>query len=76
MIIQEIISRPLVEDKLQSDALNDVQDEWFTLNELPVINPRDIALLKDLKDYPLPYVDSIDRQGTLQITFSRPIANC
>lgn len=46
------------------------------MNDLPLINPRDIVILRDLKDYPLPYIESIDRKGNIRVTFSRPIANC
>ena len=41
-----------------------------------MINPRDIELLREMKDYPLPFVDAIDRRGRLTVSFSREIADC
>ena len=53
-----------------------MEGSFITENTLPVVRPHDVEILRGLKEYPLPYVESIDRSGKIVVRFSRAIANC
>jgi hypothetical protein len=40
------------------------------------VRAHDIEILRGLKKYPLPFIESIDRKGVIFVRFSRAIANC
>ena len=75
-IIERVVQKTIKQVQLVSTTQNKIQGDFFEINELPVVNPKDIVLLRDMREYPLPYIESIDRLGKLEVRFSRRLADC
>ena len=55
-IIERVVQKTIKQVQLVSTTQNKIQGDFFEINELPVVNPKDIVLLRDMREYPLPYI--------------------